>query len=258
MAATAESVDLGELHEAEPFLEEPQASTKGIKSVGFGFTLIAALGCAIYAAFWAIGPQSPHLNEDGVISFVSSSLCSAGVLTPQASICCPKSCGTCGGPGCNEREGGGANCCAGIIRNSNKTCESSGDVACNMPMEVWSGCHSHANCGKQHLGWRLQFDRDECIKADCKDQSLIYPEHYKHRFEKCDTGDNRPLYEQYKGLCVEEFWSGCHSHASCDGGERDKCIEDDCTKQGLKYPSKEQVWERCGGLLSAKYKGLCE
>merc|ERR1711879_796706 len=159
----------------------------------------------------------------------------------NASFCCPKSCGTCGGKGCNKREGG-KNCCPGVITRAGKICKSSEDVACKMGF--WSGCYSHATCRK----WIF---RDECIKADCKTKSLIYPEN-KQWFEKCETGETGFLkkhFQGYRGFCVkEEVFSGCHSDASCVLGERDKCIEADCELQGMKYPGpgEDQVWERCG------------
>lgn len=37
-------------------------------------------------------------------------------------LCCPTSCGTCGGAGCNTRPGGAANCCGSDIRASGRDC----------------------------------------------------------------------------------------------------------------------------------------
>ena len=41
--------------------------------------------------------------------------CSAGVLSVCGGACCAKSCGACGGPGCEQRPGGGAACCGSSL-----------------------------------------------------------------------------------------------------------------------------------------------
>lgn len=45
----------------------------------------------------------------------------AGIV--QSDVCCPLSCGSCGGTGCSDRPGGAAACCVGAIRDSNRSCE---------------------------------------------------------------------------------------------------------------------------------------
>ena len=46
-----------------------------------------------------------------------------GVSDNWGTMCCAKSCGTCGGEGCAKRDGGRKNCCGGTISRKNKKCE---------------------------------------------------------------------------------------------------------------------------------------
>jgi len=45
-----------------------------------------------------------------------------GVSNNGGTMCCAKSCGTCGGEGCGKRDGGRKNCCGGAISRKNKKC----------------------------------------------------------------------------------------------------------------------------------------
>jgi len=45
-----------------------------------------------------------------------------GVSNDAGTMCCAKSCGTCGGEGCAKRDGGRKNCCGGTISRKNKKC----------------------------------------------------------------------------------------------------------------------------------------
>ncbi|CEM30990.1 unnamed protein product [Vitrella brassicaformis CCMP3155] len=57
-----------------------------------------------------------------------------GVLAPSWNTCCPKSCGTCGGPGCNRRPGG-RYCCQTVIRDMEKLCFlHTQQPPCNLPL----------------------------------------------------------------------------------------------------------------------------
>lgn len=46
---------------------------------------------------------------------LAGSRCTAGILDAEGKICCSKSCGRCGGIGCETRPGGGDECCGGAI-----------------------------------------------------------------------------------------------------------------------------------------------
>ncbi len=46
----------------------------------------------------------------------------AGIASADGAVCCPLSCGTCGGDGCGARPGGGADCCTGPILSSGAMC----------------------------------------------------------------------------------------------------------------------------------------
>lgn len=54
-----------------------------------------------------------------------------GVCTPtnpqtKIKICCPDTCGQCGGPGCSARPGGGDKCCTNIIKANGRKCNKVG------------------------------------------------------------------------------------------------------------------------------------
>ena len=53
---------------------------------------------------------------------------------PELTVCCAKTCGSCGGGGCTGRPGGTQNCCTGNIKNSGKICGVDGNKApCTIP-----------------------------------------------------------------------------------------------------------------------------
>jgi len=59
--------------------------------------------------------------------------CSTGVRGGRA--CCGARCGTCGGPGCQNRPGGGA-CCSTQVQHRNRRCTGARDTNCMMPREA--------------------------------------------------------------------------------------------------------------------------
>jgi len=57
-------------------------------------------------------------------------ICKNGIIDYYShTVCCPKSCGVCGGYGCETRPGG-ANCCAYPIKASGNVCRSDWDTHC--------------------------------------------------------------------------------------------------------------------------------
>ncbi len=57
-------------------------------------------------------------------SYEPDPTCEFGILSGD--ICCLSSCGTCGGSGCGNREGGGSGCCSGTIASDNNSCDNQG------------------------------------------------------------------------------------------------------------------------------------
>ena len=53
-----------------------------------------------------------------------------GVSDNGGTMCCAKSCGTCGGAGCAKRDGGRKNCCQGAIFKKNKKCDDVSAAPC--------------------------------------------------------------------------------------------------------------------------------
>ena len=84
-------------------------------------------------------PPPPPSTHEYPTAFVRlASLCDAGALTggrpsecPAAGLagthhvaaCCERSCGECGGRGCERRPGGASSCCANAILRSNRSCD---------------------------------------------------------------------------------------------------------------------------------------
>jgi hypothetical protein len=60
--------------------------------------------------------------------------CAGGVA--DGNVCCAKSCGTCGGHGCDLRKGGSAACCVGTIKSSSKVCGSPSEDSCVQEFET--------------------------------------------------------------------------------------------------------------------------
>ncbi|CBJ33624.1 hypothetical protein Esi_0531_0003 [Ectocarpus siliculosus] len=57
--------------------------------------------------------------------------CEGGIVGVQASnVCCALSCGSCGGDGCSDRDGGEDNCCGVEIRTANLDCSVTGEAPC--------------------------------------------------------------------------------------------------------------------------------
>lgn len=76
-------------------------------------------------------------------------MCENNIPGIQASnVCCPASCGTCGGPGCTGRDGGPnfsgkEACCGGGVRSLDRDCSVTGSAPCVFPegasTEPWAG-----------------------------------------------------------------------------------------------------------------------
>ncbi|KAL8433064.1 hypothetical protein Efla_006263 [Eimeria flavescens] len=60
-----------------------------------------------------------------VLSSVRDPSCSSGILSEDGTGCCLASCGTCGGDGCEDREGGLMGCCLTHIHSSAPLCDAS-------------------------------------------------------------------------------------------------------------------------------------
>merc|ERR1712039_474883 len=76
------------------------------------------------AASWLVTAAVPIVPDVG-------NRCTAGVADLSRQRCCPKSCGTCGGVGCDTRPGGGSQCCGHSLK---ATCTSpEGPPPCSYP-----------------------------------------------------------------------------------------------------------------------------
>ena len=64
--------------------------------------------------------------------------CVLGLPDEDGSVCCPESCGTCGGKGCGGRKGGMGNCCRTIIMAAGESCLLNRPPCVNAPPENWN------------------------------------------------------------------------------------------------------------------------
>jgi len=112
-----------------------EARTARNETARFGFTSssIVPNGCYIYETSsgtkynWNV--YSPGAARDGSTPICKETavvdVCSGhnGVANNAGTMCCAKSCGTCGGAGCAKKDGGRKNCCGTAILKKNKKCE---------------------------------------------------------------------------------------------------------------------------------------
>ena len=86
--------------------------------------------------------------------------CQSGRMNLGGDVCCPSSCGECGGDGCSERDGGSGNCCVDPIHASGKVCGTGTDLKCIMPTSCAQDkclleCPYHPGCAViwRRRGW---------------------------------------------------------------------------------------------------------
>lgn len=75
-------------------------------------------------------PESLSLQQRPLPSMTTASQCFGGVESSTGDACCSGDCGTCGGPGCNDRPGGAGNCCGSSIRQAGRICNESVGPPC--------------------------------------------------------------------------------------------------------------------------------
>jgi hypothetical protein len=61
------------------------------------------------------------------------SFCQDGILSGPGGVCCPATCGTCGGAACGDSPGGWDNCCATGVKTANVVCTTPTQSACVLP-----------------------------------------------------------------------------------------------------------------------------
>ena len=79
--------------------------------------------------------------------------CKEGITDRQRTVCCPKTCGECGGGHCANQPGGAAACCHEDIMHGNgiNYCETETNVTCVMPLtcekdQCLPMCPLHPGC----------------------------------------------------------------------------------------------------------------
>ena len=89
----------------------------------------------------------PHAAQFHSMTFLpiltQPEVCSNGLPGVQfEDACCSLSCGTCGGLGCGQRDGGRDECCVGIIRDNGLLCSESNSSPCIVDDGEDFRCHS--------------------------------------------------------------------------------------------------------------------
>lgn len=87
------------------------------------------------------GMASPHLAlkraQSKMAAKDGSAMCANGVHSSRTEhLCCDRSCGACGGAGCEARKGGKARCCATGLTFANVTCAHEAQTACLLPQHA--------------------------------------------------------------------------------------------------------------------------
>jgi len=72
-----------------------------------------------------------YCDHSGSITCKVPHFCMDGIVNPENTICCPASCGSCGGTGCEARPGG-SQCCETGASNAG-TCETFEQTGCELP-----------------------------------------------------------------------------------------------------------------------------
>lgn len=81
--------------------------------------------------------KGPCTSSNAPCNIVSNTMttsdptCSLGIREGSGKVCCAKSCGMCGGLGCQNRPGGASNCCTSQVSINGKSC-SSALAPCNI------------------------------------------------------------------------------------------------------------------------------
>merc|ERR1712060_633317 len=79
--------------------------------------------------------------------------------------CCKASCGTCGGPGCERRPGGGGGCCQGVISKNRRLCGGRVKTPCNIQQFVQASKRAEYYCKRNYNG--IFNGGTACCKASC-------------------------------------------------------------------------------------------
>ena len=75
----------------------------------------------------------PANNDTSAAAETPASFCQDGIQSSTGGICCPTTCGVCGGARCEESPGGPEQCCGLGIRQTHGFCTSPTQTACRMP-----------------------------------------------------------------------------------------------------------------------------
>ena len=98
----------------------------------------------------------PPLRPHGGIATVAddqtaSSRCVGGLLSTHSTVCCPASCGICGGTGCATLPGGRASCCPATIRATARSCATPTDSSCVIASQVSAEAEAVASPTREWL-----------------------------------------------------------------------------------------------------------
>ena len=63
----------------------------------------------------------------------AAAFCQDGILSGPGGVCCPTTCGACGGAACGDKPGGRENCCSAAIKTTNVLCTTPTQTTCVMP-----------------------------------------------------------------------------------------------------------------------------
>ncbi|KAL8455094.1 hypothetical protein Emag_001070 [Eimeria magna] len=144
---TLKEVKAGAEENVHRLMVEFRCKSEGESIVALDFSFHAYKDVQIFFKKQCAAPASSILQDPS---------CSSGLLSEDGSGCCLASCGTCGGDGCEDREGGLMGCCLTHIRSSALPCESS-----NAPCIMAGAVQPSPPAKAQELGTNLALPEEE-------------------------------------------------------------------------------------------------
>ena len=97
---------------------------------GFRMVFKCLLSIGLVHLSWGCVDQRSVRTSKGVDEAAAARFCADGIV--NGNVCCPASCGRCGGPGCSGLPGGADACCTTNIRETGVSCQEGG-APCLIP-----------------------------------------------------------------------------------------------------------------------------
>ena len=164
----------------EPALEPPRdyARPEDLGAASNPWELVRGAGPLGFVPSAPVAKLAPSaLVAKEATDGIPLQFCQSGLMNLGGNVCCPRTCGQCGGEGCSERGGGGGNCCVDSIHESGTVCGTATDLQCIMPTSCEQEkclleCPYHPGCA---LVWRRRGWTQEGVPPPPPPSPLPHP-----------------------------------------------------------------------------------